>query len=478
MEITLTIEQFISSIRETYKSKIGIYPTAEAFGNDNAVVRWLDDLYRLGIDVTREREIVSGMEITQHDSLALFHYADFSVIYGDFNPEDYWNSFGGIYRTCRSTVIDLANGETVIKPFDKFFNIGELPETSIETVEDLIKNAKTIEISNKLDGSIFCVCNRIKSDYTGSYTETNFCTSQSLNPETSWHLAMGIDLYRKDPAIQDMLKNEPFYSTFMFEMITKEDAHVVYYPSEMYGLHLIGVREPSGRLLAYSEVLALAKKYGVKTTEIYDRTFSDVFSSLDEKKSDEAEGFVIRIDGKYFKLKYNDYVQVHKTINRLVSASGVIESFKNGTIDDLISKVPVTYKEKIIEIADKIAATTEAVRSVQQVVVKKCMNKELKDQMIWIQKNVPKMLQGRCINAVKYKDFDFFPAKGKGTPKLREIEELGRVSREWIKKNNRPSEYEMVYGGGAKKISDCEGEFFNFGVHHSSSGFNSEEFSV
>lgn len=477
MEITLTIEQFISSIRETYKSKIGIYPTSEAFGNDNAVVRWLDDLYRLGIDVTREREIVSGMEITQHDSLALFHYADFSVIYGDFNPEDYWNSFGGIYRTCRSTVIDLANGETVIKPFDKFFNIGELPETSIETVEDLIKNAKSIEISNKLDGSIFCVCNRIKSDYTGSYTETNFCTSQSLNPETSWHLAMGIDLYRKDSAIQDMLKNEPFYSTFMFEMITKEDAHVVYYPSEMYGLHLIGVREPSGRLLAYSEVLALAKKYGVKTTEIYDRTFSEVFSSLDEKKSDEAEGFVIRIDGKYFKLKYNDYVQVHKTINRLVSASGVIESFKNGTIDDLISKVPVTYKEKIIEIADKIAATAEAVRSVQQVVVKKCMNKELKDQMIWIQKNVPKMLQGRCINAVKYKDFNFFPAKGKGAPKLREIEELGRVSREWIKKN-RTSEYEMVYGSGAKKISDCEGELFNFGSVHTNTKFNSEEFSV
>lgn len=477
MEITLTIEQFISGLRELYKSKIGIYPTSENFGMENTVVRWIEDLYRLGIDTEEYKKIVSGMEITQYGSLALFHYADFSVIYGDFNPEDYWNSFGGIYRTCRSTVIDLANGETVIKPFDKFFNIGELPETSIEVVEDLIKNAKTIEISNKLDGSIFCVCNRIKSDYTGTYTETNFCTSQSLNPETSWHLAMGIDLYRKDSAIQEMLKNLPAYTTLMFEMLTKEDAHVVYYPSEMYGLHLIGAREPSGRLLNYSEVLALAGKYGVKTTEVFNRTFSEVFSSLDEKSSDEAEGFVIRIDGKYFKLKYNDYVTVHKTINRLVSASGVIEAFREGKIDDLISKVPVTYKEKIIEISDIIASAAEAVRRVQQIAVRKCMYKELKEQMLWIQKNVPKMLQGRCINAVKYSDFGLFSERTKGTMKLKEIEEFGRVSREWVK-SQKPSEYDMVYGEGASSMKGRfgEGEFFNFGISDRTPSTESEEF--
>lgn len=475
MEITYTIEQFISEIRENYKSKLGIYPSVRE--SDDTVRCWIDDLERMGFDVSEHRDILSGIEITQFGNLALFHYADFSVIYGDWNPEDYWNSFGGIYRTCRSTVIDLANGETVIKPFDKFFNIGELPETSIEIVEDLIKNAKNIEISNKLDGSIFCVCNRIKSDYTGSYTETNFCTSQSLNPETSWHLAMGIDLYRKDTAVQKMIHNEPFYCTFMFEMLTKEDAHVVYYPSEMYGLHLIGVREPSGRLLTYSEVLAMAHKYGVKTTEVFDRTFSEVFSSLDEKKSDEAEGFVIRIDDKYFKLKYNDYVQVHKTINRLVSASGVIEAFKNGSIDDLISKVPVTYKDKIIEISDKIASAVEAVRRVQQIAVSKCMGKELRDQMMWIQKNVPKILQGRCINAVKYKDFGLFSERSKGTLKLSGIEEFGRSANEWLKKQ-RPSEYDLVYGKGPKKNEDTESELFNFGPCSANIKFNSEEFSV
>ncbi len=481
MQITYTIEDFIKEIHDVYYDTFGVVLTDYTESQySNTVEMWIGQLERVNGRkplYSRWRDILDGIEITQNGNLALFHYADFSIIYGDWNPEDYWNAYGGIYRTCRSTVIDLYSCETVIKPFDKFFNIGELPETSIETVENLIANAKRIEISNKLDGSIFCVSNRIKSDYRGSYTETNFCTSQSLNPETSWHLAMGIKLYENDLCVQKLLYDMPEHTTLMFEMLTKEDAHVVYYPSEMYGLHLIGVRTPSGDLLKYSEVLALADKYGVKTTEMYDRNFSDIMSSLDDKKSDEAEGFVIRIDDQFFKLKYNDYVSVHKTINRLVGASGVIEAFRDGKIDDLISKVPVTYKEKIIEIADKIAATTEAVRTVQQIVVKKCMSKELKDQMIWIQKNVPKMLQGRCINAVKYKDFDFFPAKGKGTPKLREIEELGRVSREWIKKN-RPSEYEMVYGSGANKISDCEGEFFNFGEHHSCSSFNSEEFSV
>lgn len=481
MEITYTIEQFISEIREKYKSKLGIYPSV---GESTDTVRyWIDDLERVGFDVSEYRDILSGMEITQFGNLALFHYADFSVIYGDWNPEDYWNAYGGIYRTCRSTVIDLSNGETVIKPFDKFFNIGELPETSIETVKSLIENAKEIEISNKLDGSIFCVSRRLVEDKSSTgfgfdSIETNFCTSQSLNPETSWHLAMGIDLYRKDTAIQDLISNLPLKTTLMFEMITKEDAHVVYYPSEMYGLHLIGVRQPSGRLLKYSEVLALAEKYGAKTTEVFDKTFSEVFSSLDDKKSDEAEGFVIRIDDKYFKLKYNDYVQVHKTINRLVSASGVIEAFSEGKIDDLISKVPVTYKDKIIEITDKIASSAEAVRKAQQYAVSKCMYKQLRDQMMWIQKNVPKILQGRCINAVKYKDFGLFSERSKGTIKLSGIEEIGRSATEWLKKQ-RPSEYDMVYGGGLDKLNDhTEGEFFNFGEHHMVSDFNSEEFSV
>ena len=478
MEITYTIEQFVDEIREKYKSRLGTYPSVDE--SCSTIQHWIDDLKRTGLDVSEYRDILSGIDVTQFGNLALFHYADFSVIYCYYcNPDDYWNAHGGIYRTCRSTVIDLSNGETVIKPFDKFFNIGELPETSIETVEGLIESAKEIEISNKLDGSIFCVSRRLVKDksLTGfglDSIETNFCTSKSLNPETSWHLAMGIDLYRKDTAIQDLISDLPPKTTLMFEMITKEDAHVVCYPSEMYGLHLIGVRTSSGDLLKYSEVLSLADKYGVKTTELYDRKFYEVFSSLDEKKSDEAEGFVIRIDGNYFKLKYNDYVQVHKTINRLVSASGVIEAFKDGKIDDLISKVPATYKEKIIEIADQIANSADSVRRVQQIAVRKCFGKGLRDQMLWIQKNIPKILQGRCINAVKYKDFGLFSERSKGVLKLSGIKEIGTSANEWLKKQ-RPSEYEMVYGGFAKKISDCEGEYFNFGEHHAS---HSEEFSV
>jgi hypothetical protein len=480
MEITYTIEQFVYEIREKYKSRLGTYPSVDE--SDSAIQHWIDDLNRTGLDVSEYRDILSGIDVTQFGNLALFHYADFSVIYGYWNPEDYWNAYGGIYRTCRSTVIDLSNGETVIKPFDKFFNIGELPETSIDTVEALIGSAKEIEISNKLDGSIFCVSRRLVKDkslngYGLDYIETNFCTSQSLNPETSWHLAMGIALYRKDTAIQDLISNLPLKTTLMFEMITKEDAHVVYYPSEMYGLHLIGARTDSGDLLKYSEVLALADKYGVKTTEVYDKTFSEVFSSLDEKKSDEAEGFVIRIDDRYFKLKYNDYVQVHKTINRLVSASGVIEAFRDGKIDDLISKVPATYKDKITEIVDQIVNSEDSVRRVQQIAVRKCFGKELRDQMLWIQKNIPKILQGRCINAVKYKDFGLFSERSKGVLKLSGIKEIGTSANGWLKKQ-QTSEYEMVYGSGAKKISDCEGEFFNFGERHTASKFNSEEFSV
>ncbi len=443
--IHYTIEDLIKEIRSKYYETFGVVLTDYIEGFDgkysNTVEMWIGQLERVdGQRPTYDkwRKILEGIEITQNGNLALFHYVGFDVIYGDWNPVEYWGAYGGIYRTCRSTVINLYSGETVIKPFDKFFNVNELPETSQENVEKLIESAKAIEISEKLDGSIVCASRRMFSDYSGTYLKTYICTSQSLDPETSWHLAMAKSMLDMSVGIDRML-DECTDWTFMFEMIASEDAHVVYYPESERGLHLIGARTPDGRLLRYYEILELAEKFGIKTTQVFNKSFEQVMSELDDKKSDEAEGFVIRIDDEFFKLKYNDYVAMHKVINRLVSASGVIEAVKEGRIDDLIAKVPLTYKDKLLAISETIASTIDHVRTVQDIVVKECEGKELRDQMMWIQKNVPKILQGRCINAVKYSDYSFFLNNGKQTPKLRDIETLDRAATDWITKDWQPT---------------------------------------
>lgn len=474
--IHYTIEDFIKEIHTAYFETFGTILTDYIEGFDgkysNTVEMWIGELERSnGAKPTYEkwRKILEGIEITQCGNLALFHYVGFDVIYGDWNPEDYWNAYGGIYRTCRSTVIDLYSCETVIKPFDKFFNVNEMPETSQENVEDLIKTAKTIEISEKLDGSIVCASRRMFSDYSGTYLKTYICTSKSLDPETSWHLAMAKSMLDMSVGIDRML-DECTDWTFMFEMIASEDAHVVYYPDSERGLHLIGARTPDGRLLMYSEILELADRFGVKTTQVFDKSFEQVMSELDDKKSDEAEGFVIRIDDEFFKLKYNDYVAMHKVINRLVSASGVIEAYRNGKIDDLMAKVPLSYKKQVQDIVSEINLTIAEVSRVSAYAVSKCSwIPELRDKMIWIQKNIPKILRGYCIDAVKNHSSEFF--RGNRLYKLSIVRELRRAASQYAKENiHRPDN--PYYNDIPRILGNDDGEFLNFGNRSISESFD------
>ncbi len=468
MKIHYTIEDFVREIREAYLSTFPVMSIDYRHGfkvdqYSNTIEMWIGELERVnGGKPTygKWKDILSGMSVTQCGALALFHYTSFDVIYGDWNPVQYWGAYGGIYRTCRSTVINLYNGKTVIKPFDKFFNVNELPEASQEEVEKLISKASAIERSEKLDGSIVCASCRIVSDYRGTYPEVYICTSQSLNPETSWHLELAEDMYDNSNGIKIMVRDHQDW-TFMFEMISRKDAHVVYYPESEEGLHLIGARDEKGRLLKYSEIIALAGKYNIQTTRVFNKTFEQVMFELDDKKSDEAEGFVIRIDDEFFKLKYNDYVAMHKAINRLVSASCIIEAFKNGNIDDLMSKVPISYRDQVTEIVNDIKKCISSVNTVAEYAERECGKiPEFRDKMIWVQNSVPKMLRGFCIDAVKGNPVSIF--RGNRVLKLSDIRKLLSVASDYEKENiHRPDN--PYYGNHTRIIGDDNGEFMNFG---------------
>lgn len=464
MEPTRTISQLVNEIRSEYITQFGKLN----FGSirldcSSTLESWICDLIEKYPDrsIYQEwREILEGIDVTEFEHLELFHYTDFSVIYGEWNPEDYWNAFGGIYRTCRSTVIDLETGVTVIKPFDKFFNVNELSETSQDNVEDLINTAKTIEISEKLDGSIVCVSRRPFSDYSGVHLKSYVCTSQSLDPDTSWHLAMAKSMLEKSEEINRMLYHYPNW-TFMFEMIASEDTHVVFYPDSERGLHLIGARTPDGRLLKYSEIIHLAQIYGIKTTQVFNKSFEQVMSELDDKKSDEAEGFVIRIDDAFFKLKYNDYVAMHKVINRLVSATGIIAAYKEGTIDDLMAKVPLSYREQVTSIVNEIKICISEVNRVCQHAERECAKiPEFRDKMIWIQNYIPKILRGYCIDAVKGKSVSIF--RGNRVMRLANIRHLSMAAATYVHENiHRPDN--PYYITSPQIAGNDDGEFLNFG---------------
>ena len=193
-----------------------------------------------------------------------------------------------------------------------------------------------------------------------------------------------------------MLQDYPDY-TFIFEYISVKDAHVVKYTKEQEGLYLISIRDVNtGKEFDYKTVISFAEKYNIPTTKIFNKTLSQAMLELDDKTSDEAEGFVINIDGYKVKLKYNDYCQIHRILSKTASANVVIKSIADGTYDDLISKLPMAYHDNVQQIATKVINYISFTEKKVQQYYNSAPKNDKKQFMLYIDQFVPRQYRNYC----------------------------------------------------------------------------------
>ena len=283
-------------------------------------------------------EMFAPLIINEFKDFVLFRYNLMDT------DAEFWKKYDQMYRECRSVVIDKRRDCLVLTPFRKFFNLNETEETQIANIQRRLDAAKSIEISDKMDGSM-----QAARYYNGEYVLSG---TQALNREESFRVNIGYELlgenYRK------MLRDNPDY-TFIFELICSEDKHVVKYDDAQRGLYLIGIRNVlNGNEMSYADVIGTARAYGVKCTKVFDKTFDQILNELDEKSSNEAEGFVINIDGYKLKLKYNDYLNVHRMLTKITSTNVIIRAVDDGSWDDLLSKIPEAYHADAIIVANNV----------------------------------------------------------------------------------------------------------------------------
>ena len=367
------LNKFIE-IKNEYKRRLGYitYYYKEGYTNESetCLERWVSELN--GIEPFNQykeyEELLSCLELNQHENMLLIRYGRYSNIYDgevEASGEDLWDRYGGFYRECRSVVIDVENDCIILSPFSKFFNVNELEETSLDNIRKRISNAKTIEFSDKLDGSMQSARwynNRII-----------MAGSQAINPDNSWRLQDGYRMINELPGYKEMLEKYP-ECTFIFEYISLKDAHVVKYTKEQEGLYLIGIRRvDNGEEYDYRTVLEFAKVFNIPTTKLFDKTIEQVMKELDDKSSDEAEGFVINIDGYKVKLKYNDYVHIHKALSKLSSINLIIRSIADNKYDDLLSKLPVAYHDQVKKVANVVV---EYIAKTEKIIEKYELNEE------------------------------------------------------------------------------------------------------
>lgn len=391
------VYSLIMNIKNDYKVKFG---EIKEFNLE----RWIEEL-----DNDEYRKWIAPLQITSYNNLVLIRYG-----LDEMQP-GFWNDPNSIYRECRSVVIDLEEDELVTTPFRKFFNINEVKENSIAIIEKEIKNAKLFEITNKLDGSM---------QSARWYKDKIFLNgSKALNPKNSWRLKDGYSKLTENH--KKMIKENPDY-TFIFEYISLQDAHVVNYKIEDVGMHLIGIRNSiNGYQLSYHKIEEFAIKYQVPVTLIEKLSFEQILELSKTKKSNEKEGWVLNIDNHLVKFKCDDYVMMHRIIDKVASVNVIIKSIADGNYDDLISKVPDTYKLRI----EKIALLIFKYIEINENEIKKYYNLAPKDDqktfMIWIDNNCPKKIRGYCKSKFLNKEYNLLKQDYNGQSTYKKAEEIG-----------------------------------------------------
>lgn len=291
-----------------------------------------------------------------------------------------WEDKNSPYRECRSIVIDLKNEAIILTPFRKFFNFGEVEENSFENIQKKLKTAKIVEYTDKLDGSM-----QSARKYRGSIFMAG---SQSINSNNSWRLADGYLMLTQN---YKKMINKNWWNTFIFEYISLKDAHVVKYEAKDEGLYLIGIRNVfTGKEKHYFEIEKVAKRYGVKVTKIEKTTLEEILEKSKELKSENKEGWILNIDGHRLKFKCDDYVDLHRMLDFVSSINVIIKCIADNTYDDLISKIPDAYKNRVECIANEVFKYVNTTKNEIKKYYELAPKENKKDFMIWIDKNCKK----------------------------------------------------------------------------------------
>ena len=371
---------------------------------------WLAEL-----DNPEYNDFFSCLQLNHHNGELLIRYGIADM------QQSMWTDPDSMYRECRSLVIDLVNDEIIASPFRKFFNMNETVQTMEDVVRERIESARMLEITDKKDGSM-----QFARYYRG---QIKLYGSMALDPNNSWRLKDG---YTK---LTDNIKKmiiENANLTFIFEYISLADQHVVHYTEE--GLFLLGIRDvDTGREFHYYEIEQMAQSYDVPMIEIQNKTFDQILAEMKTLESDKAEGWVLNIIGNdingneeslRLKIKGDQYVALHRMIDKISSINVVIKNVADDTYDDLFSKVPVNYRDRVQKIADQVFRYMRDTNAKIEEYYTEAPKGDKKEYMLWVDANIPRELRGNLRN--KYLNKPCHPIK-KSNGGYKSAKEIGII---------------------------------------------------
>lgn len=266
-----------------------------------------------------------------------------------------WNTgFHLVAKECRGKIIDLDTKKIVSYPFDKFFNLNEVPETNETLVKSWINESDYVWATDKIDGSTIIV-----SKYKNKPLIT---TNGSFeNDQTKWAKELFDEKY------PEFLKNIKDGYTYIFELVHPENKIVLDYNGEK-SLYLLNIRDMNTeKLISLNDVHNVAKQYGFPVPEVYNFKDLDTMVHLAHTLSGvNKEGWVIRIgvgDCEYMvKLKLDEYFAMHKAFGK-IRLGWVYKHLIMGDLDDFLAICNDEQKSAVFEKLDIVNTVREKIKN-------------------------------------------------------------------------------------------------------------------
>lgn len=244
----------------------------------------------------------------------------------------YSEDWDNVSLHARGIVFDYATGEVLARPFDKFFNLGEMIDTETGVLKPIAGYVKQhlgfdnlsgdykhqkFRVMDKLDGSLGIAF------WTG--TDWYVKTAGSFESDQAKWANEWFDMII-DPSILDKSK------TYLFEIIYDEDKHPIEYDFE--GLVLLGIVDTkTGIEEPLSEILCVAKELNIRHAEVLEFTDFDEVVKYAKNLPKTKEGVVITFENGFkLKVKGDEFLALQKILHFLTK-DVIYENFLWNSVD-------------------------------------------------------------------------------------------------------------------------------------------------
>lgn len=230
-----------------------------------------------------------------------------------------------LLRECRGIMFDK-KGNILARKFHKFFNVNEIPETSIDSLD--FTDCSVLE---KLDGSMlsaYYVNGMLEFGTKAGRTDVSIRAEKFLNENQQYKLFCHVMVGSGQTPI--------------FEWLDPENPIVIRYSEP--NLVLTAVRNNySGHYKSYKEMEILAEKFNIPLVKRVDIDSSSPVEIIEAiRKWQDAEGVVIRHNktGHMVKIKADDYVKIHKIKEQITMSHHQMRLILEDSVDDVIGVLP------------------------------------------------------------------------------------------------------------------------------------------